>query len=327
MGLQLLYLAIGLGLIVKGGDLFVGASVRIAELLKMPRIVIGSTLVSLATTTPELVVSIMSGDRHQSGLALGNAVGSCLCNIGLILGATAAIRQIDVHLRVLKIPLLAMMGAALLLLVVSANLRITQIQGGLLLALGIGYFVFDFSRNLKSPKPEAIREARAIERAEAAAIQWVHTPLGTAIVFLFGTALVIVGSRLLVDSAVAIAVAMGIPSIVIGLTVVALGTSLPELVTAISSARRRVSDLSVGNILGANVANLTLIVGSAAGISDVTMSRVEQLFNVSALLVFMCLLFWFIASKNRISRREGGVLVGFYGIYLVVVVAMSMGRQ
>jgi cation:H+ antiporter len=301
--------------------------VRIAEILRMPRIVIGSTLVSLATTTPELVVSILSGARGVSGLALGNAVGSCICNIGLILGLSAAFRQIDVHLKVLRLPLLMMGGTAVLLVILTLDLQISRWQGWLLAALGVGYFFYDFSSHRRPAAPAMISEARAIQEHETEPVRWVHTKRGTIAVFALGAGLVVVGSRLLVDGAVAVAVAMGIPSLVIGLTVIAIGTSLPELVTAISSVRQRVSDLSVGNILGANIANLTLIVGTAASLSEVRVSRENLILNLGALLGLMVLLVWFIRSDRRITRREGLAMVVYYGVYVAVLVVMTMVRR
>ena len=136
--------------------------------------------------------------------------------------------------------------------------------------------------------------------------------------------MVIIGSRFLVDSATAIAAGLGVPSIIIGLTVVAVGTSLPELVTAVSSARQNVSDLAVGNILGANVANLTLIVGSAASLNEVRMDRVTQLLNFPALLLGMVMVLVMLNSERQISRREGSILIGYYAIYVVLVLSSSM---
>ncbi len=123
---DILYLSAGLLLIIKGGDLFVGASVRIAEYLQMPRIVIGSTLVSLATTTPELVVSIVAGLEGKSGLAVGNAVGSCICNMGLILGFTAVLKNIDVQSRTLRVPLVFMVLCGVLVFLMTLNLGISR---------------------------------------------------------------------------------------------------------------------------------------------------------------------------------------------------------
>ncbi len=327
MALHLCYLVAGLLLIIKGGDLFVGASVRIAQILRMPRIVIGSTLVSLATTTPELVVSIVSGAKGASELALGNAVGSCICNIGLILGLTAALRHIDVHLKFLRMPLLMMCASALVLIVFSVDGHIGTWQGWLLVALGAGYFVFDFKAHRRPPAPDMISEARAIQQQEAEPVRWVQSKRGAVSVFACGAGLVVVGSRLLVDGAVAIALALGVPAIIIGLTVVAIGTSLPELVTAISSARQQVSDLSVGNILGASIANLTLIVGSAASISDVTASRDNLVLNLGALVGLIAMLIWFIRSDRRITRLEGYALLAYYGGYLVILLGMTLGDR
>jgi cation:H+ antiporter len=326
MWLNLLYLFAGLALIIKGGDLFVSSSVRIAEMLRMPRVVIGSTLVSLATTTPEMVVSILSGLKNESGLAVGNALGSCICNIGLILGIMAVGKNIDINFRTLRTPLTFMIGCGLLLFALSLDLKIDRAQGFLLLALGLGYFGFDFWRNLRQPSKSEIREATAIEQEKVSGHKWLRGKPGTAAVFLFGAMLVTLGSKLLVDGAIGVAEALKIPSLIIGLTVVAVGTSLPELVTAITSARQNVSDLAVGNVLGANIANLTLIVGSAAGLHDVTLTRANQSFNFPALLVFFGMLFWLMRSGKTITRREGAMLLVAYCIYLsaLMLVALSV---
>ena len=137
-------------------------------------------------------------------------------------------------------------------------------------------------------------------------------------------AVVVVGSRFLVDAAVQIAGALGISSILIGLTLIAVGTSLPELITAITSARRNVSDLAVGNVLGANIANLSLIVGSAAAIQEVTMDRATQLYNFPALLIMMALLFQVLRSDHRVTRREGLLLLASYSVYVTGLVLLTM---
>jgi cation:H+ antiporter len=318
------FLAVGLVLIITGGEWFVGAAVRLAEYLRMPRVVIGSTLVSLATTTPELVVSIMAGTRGESGLAVGNAVGSCVCNIGLILGLTAAIKQIEVHPSALRIPLTALFLFGLLLFVMTTDLVLSRRQGLLLVALGLGYFVFDFVYHSRHARAAAVAEAGAIEEDIAARFAWLRTRHGTAVQFLAGAGVVVVGSRLLVDAAVGLAAALGVPSIVVGLTVVAVGTSLPELITAVTSSRTNVSDLSVGNILGANIANLTLIVGTAAALQEVRMDRATQLFNFPALLVSLVLLLYVLLTENRVTRRQGALLLGSYAVYLAVIVGMTV---
>jgi cation:H+ antiporter len=327
MILDIVLLLLSLGLLVKGGDLFVSASVRIAEFLNIPRVVIGSTLVSLATTSPELVVSILSGLKEESGLAVGNAVGSCICNIGLILGVMAAIKHIDVHPPVLRNPLVAMLLCGVVVFFMTFDLDLLRWQGFVLLGLGTVYFLYDFNLHKKDTRPADIAEATAIEAETIARYPWFHTGRGTAIQFLLGAAIVVVASKILVDAAVNIATLMGIPSIVIGLTVVAVGTSLPELVTAITSSRKNVSDLAVGNVLGANVANLTFIVGSASAIHPLTLSRAEQLFNFPAMLLMMGLLLYMLLSGRRVTRREGVILLVCYGVYISLLVVVTVSAR
>jgi cation:H+ antiporter len=325
MSTELLMLLGGLALIIKGGDFFVAAAIRLAEFLRMPRVVIGSTLVSLATTTPELVVSIMAGLRGEAGLAVGNAVGSCICNIGLILGVTASIKQVDVHFRALRLPLFVMLGCGILLFLMTLDLSLSRGQGWFLLLGGALYFVWDFGRHWKNRKPEDMAEATAIETEKAAARwAWVQTKPGTIVQFLVGAIIVVAGSRLLVEGAVGVAQRLGIPSIVIGLTVVALGTSLPELVTAVTSSRKSVSDLAVGNVLGANIANLTLVVGTAAVIQTVGLDRFTQLFNFPALLVIMGILVVILWTGRRVTRREGVVLLGVYALYIAALTGFTL---
>ncbi|MFP4106678.1 MAG: calcium/sodium antiporter [Phycisphaerae bacterium] len=324
MFMQLLLLLAGIILIIKGGDLFVSASIRIAEFLQIPRVVIGATLVSLATTSPELVVSVLSALRGESGLAIGNAVGSCICNIGLILGLMALIKHIDIHPAVLRNGLLAMFFLGAVLLVMTMDLSLSRGQGLLMIGLGLAYFTWDMVRSLRRPRPALQTEAKAIETERGAFRQFLQTRKGTAVQFAIGAGIVVLGSKLLVDSAVFIATGLGIKPIIVGLTVVAVGTSLPELVTAITSSRKNVSDLAVGNVIGANVANLTLIVGTAASLSEVTMTRATQLLNFPALLVMMTLLVLAVLTAKRITRREGLVMLVAYACYIALVVGLTL---
>jgi len=325
--LQIFILIVGFVLVIKGGDLFVSSSVRIAEFLRLPHVVIGSTLVSLATTSPELVVSIMSGIKGESGLAVGNAVGSCVCNLGLILGLMAAMKQINLHPISLRTPLLSMCLSGFVLMLMTLDLGLSRTQGFVLLFLGIAYFIFDFRKSMKDVKKSDVEAAETIEEAIVSGHRWLDTRWGTSVQFVFGALLVVLGSGLLVESAVNLATALGIPSIVIGLSVVAVGTSLPELVTAIASSRKNVSDLAVGNVLGANVANLTLVVGSAASIKEVSMSRATQLFNFPALLLCMFLVLYMIMRGKRISRKQGICLLAFYGIYISTLVLLTVLKR
>jgi len=315
----------GLALIIKGGDWFVAAAVRIAEFLRLPRVVVGSTLVSLATTSPELVVSLMSASKGESGLAIGNAVGSCICNIGLILGVTAMIKHVDIHPRALRTPLFAMLTCGVVLFLMTLDLGLSRTQGAILLAAGIAYYVWDLARAWHDRRPKDVAEATAVEKEiTRSRWAWFATLPGSITQFIIGATIVVLGSRLLVDGAINIAGRLAIPAIIVGLTVIAIGTSLPELITAITSARKNVSDLSVSNVLGANIANLTLIIGTAALIHPVAVDRTTQLFNFSALLAMCGLLLFVMRTGHRITRREGAVLLGAYGIYIGAVIVLTI---
>lgn len=325
---DLLGLLIGLALIIQGGDWFVAAAIRLAEFLRMPRVVIGGTLVSLATTCPELVVSIVASSKGESALAVGNAVGSCLCNFGLVLGVTACIRPIPLDPRALRLPLGAMLVMTLLLLGMTLDLRLARWQGAVLVATGAIYFLGDFIRHYRDRSPAHLVEATVIEEAATQSRwAWFKTRRGTATQFLIGAAIVIGGSRLLVDGAVGAAGRLGISSMIIGLTVVALGTSLPELITAVTSSRRGVSDLAVGNVLGANIANLSIIVGTAALLQEVPLDRTTQLFNFPSLLLVVLVLGILIHRSGGITQRGGVILLALYGTYLAALLGITLGQR
>jgi cation:H+ antiporter len=320
--LDIILLAVGLVGIVRGGEWFVASSVRLAELLRMPRVVIGSTLVSLATTTPEMTVSVFAGLTGQPGIAVGNAVGSSVCNLLMILGAMALVKQLELHLALFRIPFLVMFGTGILLLVLTADLRLDRWQGLCLTLLGVTFFVGDFFRHRRETAWVAV-EAVELETEFVERHRWLRTSQGTSALFVLGAILVVGGSRLVVDAGVRVAEGLGVPPMVLGLSLLAVGTSLPELVTAISSARQDVSDLAIGNLLGANIANLTLIIGSASAIHSVEMNRVTQQYNFPALLCAMVLVGMVGLSGRQVTRREGFLLLGCYVLYLIGVISLS----
>ncbi len=324
-----LLLLVGLGILIKGGGLFVTAAVRIARFLQMPNVVIGSTLVSLATTMPEFVVAVMAGARGTSSLAVGNTLGSCVCNIALILGLSATIRRIDIHPDALRTALFTMAALGVTLLIMTLDLVLSRWEGVILIMAGAGYFAFDFIDAARRPRVQEVAEAKAVQQTVTkGGLEWFQSRAGTVVQFTLAAGLVVVASRFVVEGAVGLAGAIGVSPLVVGLTVVAVGTSLPELVTAIGSARRGVSDLAVGNIIGANIANLSLIIGAAAVLTPVTISRGTQLFDFPALLVLMGLLVWTLWTQHRLVRREGIILLVAYVAYITTVVVIALpGKQ
>ena len=281
-----------------------------------PRFVIGGTLVSLATTTPELVVSAMASGIGDSGIALGNAIGSCICNIGLIIGIVALLTPVEVEKRDFVRRAAWMVSAAVLVVVFTWDRTLSRPLAVLLLALSFAYLAWDYL---------GIRPRRQAVDGESPDTSGL---IRAVTLFALGAALIVFGSHLLVNSGRSLAAALGMPSIIIGLSVVAIGTSLPELVTGVSAARKGVPDLSLGNIVGANVLNLSLIVGVSGTINPLTLDRFTQFYSYGWLAVFFAAFIGVATSTGHFHRRSGLLLLGLYIVYiagLVIVSIMSGG--
>jgi len=305
-------IVIGLGLIAKGGDLFVDSSITIGQALRVPRFVIGGTLVSLATTTPELVVSAMASSVGDSGIALGNAIGSCICNIGLITGTVALLVPVGVERRDFVARAGWMVAAAMLVVVFTWDRMLSRPLAMLLLTLSFAYLAWDYL-GIRRRRAEAVEG----EGPDTSGLTRAVT------LFAFGAVMIVFGSRLLVDSGQALAEALGVPSVIIGLSVVAIGTSLPELVTGVSAARKGVPDLSIGNIIGANVLNLFLIIGLSGTINPLTLDRFTQFYSYGWLALFFAA-FIGLAMTGRFHRRGGALLLGLYGLYVAGLIVVPM---
>jgi cation:H+ antiporter len=323
MTAEVLLLVAGLAALIKGGDWFVASAVRLAAVLRLPTVLVGSTIVSLATTTPEFVVAITAGASDTSSLALGNAVGSCVCNIGLIVGVAATMRGVDIGSGTLRPALAAMVTLAVILWILSYDLWLLRWEGLLLIMVGVGYFAGDLIAGARSRSRVEMAQGQTMEAAVTGRHSWLRTRAGTVTQFALAAGLVIVASRVVVDSAVELAERVGISPMVIGLTVVAVATSLPELATAIGAARRNVAELAIGNIVGANIANLTFILGAAAVLSPVGMTRLTQQFDFPAMLALMALFVWVLWTRHRLTRGEGAMLLAAYAGYIAGVIVLS----
>ena len=309
---DILLIAVGFALVAKGGDLFVDSSIHIGRALRIPRFVIGGTLVSLATTTPELVVSVTAASMGDSGIALGNAVGSCICNIGLIIGLVAIIMPVRVDRSDFIRRAAWMVGGGVLVVAFSWDRSMERIYGLLLLAGAAAYLAWDLAGILRSRRQTA-GEAGDPDASEGlgAAVGW----------FAVGAACVIVGSRLLVTSGQGLAAALGVPSAIIGFSVIAIGTSVPELVTGVSAARKGVPDLSLGNIIGANVLNLLLIVGLSGTIQPLVLDPFSQGYGFPWLAIFFVTLIGIVLRFGLVRRAAGIALLLLYALYIIGLVA------
>ena len=305
--------AVGLVLTIKGGDYFVDAASWLAEVTGIPKIVVGATIVSLATTLPELLVSVMAVSRGSVDMGVGNAVGSVTCNLGLILGISLVWLPGKVQRKELIFKGLLMMGAGLVLWLMCWNGRLLPWQGVLLMAI-LAVFVLHNVRHATSGS-RAIRQGREHLRATRMQI------LVNASKFFLGAAGILLGARLLVDNGSAIARALGVPESIIGLTLVALGTSLPELVTTIAALVKKQSDMSVGNILGANIIDLTLILGVCAFVAPEGLPIAQQTLRLDlpVCLVLMAIAVLPAFRGNHFRRWQGLSLLAGYGTYLVLL--------
>ena len=308
---DLLLIAAGFALVAKGGGLFVDSSIRIGRALGIPRFIIGGTLVSLATTAPELTVSATASTLGDSGIALGNAVGSCICNIGLIVGMVALIMPVEVDRSDFVRRAAWMVAAGVLVVAFSWDRSMERIYGAALLALAGAYLAWDLAGIVRSRAAGDGPAAEAEDRRELArAAGW----------FAAGGVCVVAGSRLLVTSGQGLAEAFGVPSAIIGFSVIAIGTSVPELVTGVAAARKGAPDLSLGNIIGANVLNLLLIVGLSGAIRPLALDPFSQRYGFPWLGIFFLAVVG-VVLRHGVVRRAAGI--GFLILYALYVVGLT----
>ncbi len=310
MAIDSLIFLVGLALMGRGGDLFVDASSQLSRALRIPRIVIGGTIVSVATTVPELLTSVQASLEADSGLALGNAVGSCITNIGLITGVVAFIMPIEFDRSdVLKRSAWMVLGAVLIVFF-SWDLTMSRTYAVVLLILTVLYLAWDVVGVIRSRAD--MNDKTADDNPK------IRSAVGR---FLLGAVFVAFGSKLLVDAGQNIAMALGVSTTIIGLSAVAFGTSLPELVTGVKAARRGMPDLSLGNIIGANVLNLLLIVGASGAITPLVLKPVSQQYAFPWLGLFFAVLLG-VVIRHGVIRRAAGIglllLFTFYTVGLFV---------
>lgn len=314
----------GLVLLAAGGELLVRGAVQLAERMGVSPLLIGLTLVGFGTSTPELVTSVQAALVGSPGIAVGNVVGSNIANILLILGLAALISPVAVGSNALKRDGVLMVGVAVLLAVIAFLLPIGRVVGLLFLAGLVGYMVYAW----RQERAGTDGHTAAFEKAEAfeATHPGLHAAparapgIGAALLsvgfVLGGLALVIFGGRFLVDGAIQMARGFGISETVIGLTIVAVGTSMPEFVTSLIAALRRQSDVALGNILGSNIYNILGILGVAGLISPIVVPPEIARFDNFVMVVVSLALLVFAWTGMRIGRREGGALLAGYVAYV-----------
>ena len=312
MLIPVLLFIVGLLFLIKGGDWFVDGASALARRFHLPELLIGATVVSIGTTLPEVMVSTMSAVSGHGEIAYGNAIGSVICNAALIAAITIAVRPGKVDPKTLKMPVLFFFAAAAVYCVAAYGFgKFTRPMGFIMLAMFVAYMAANVIQMKNAPAEQHDDEEEAM-------------PLPKMLVLLVaGAVLIAVGANLLVDNGTLIAQALGVPESVIALTFVALGTSLPELVTAITSLIKGHSDLSLGNVVGANVFNLVLVSGVSVTLAPFTVPQSATIFGMNSSLVLelpvmlavMVLLTAPALLKGKLSRAQGVALLVIYAVF------------
>lgn len=300
---NVLLLIVGFLFLVKGADWFVEGASRLASRFGIPQLVIGLTIVAMGTSLPEAAVSIQGAVKGTAGIAVGNVLGSNIFNVLVILGVTALFAVLPLQRSTLlaEIPYMLFITVVLLLLGMS-GMRISRLDGVFLWVLFVLYFVYLWRLTRKNR-----------EEHEAGEESW--SVIRCLLFLVIGGALIVCGSDLTVDGACALAQMAGISERVIGLTIVAFGTSLPELVTSLVAAKKEHVDIAIGNIVGSNIFNILFVVGTAALIAPIPF---EQAFIADALIALAAgaVLWLGVVRKKQLRRPCGVIMLIGYGVYL-----------
>ncbi|SHM13220.1 calcium/sodium antiporter [Roseibium suaedae] len=307
-------LAAGLVLLVLGGDFLVRGSVGLAERLNVSPLLIGIVLVGFGTSSPELMTSLLAALQDAPGIAVGNVVGSNTANILLILGIAAILCPLSAEPKALMRDGFVMSAAALAALALSIHGSIPRPAGLALVAALAAYLVFTYRAENGKNTPSA--EMHRAEGQAVTALPWTKSVPVLCLLALSGLAMTLLGAKWLVGSSVALASSMGISETVIGLTIVAVGTSLPELVTSVVAALRKQTDIAFGNILGSNIYNILGILGVTSLVKPIAIPPEILSFDIWVMLGATALLMVFAKTGHRICRLEGWALLGLYGLYI-----------
>ena len=321
MIVSVLLFAVGLVLLIKGGDWFVDGAAGLARRFHLPDIIVGATVVSIGTTLPEVMVSTAGALNGQGSMAYGNAIGSIICNTALIAAISVAVRPGPVSAKTMKMPVLFFfVSAAIYCVAAYVTGEFTRPMGIIMLAIFVIYTILTVRQGLRHP--EDVQEE---EEVSAPKKLWQELLL-----LVVGAALIAVGADLLVDHGTIIATELGVPETVIALTFVALGTSLPELVTTITSLKKGHASLGIGNVIGANIFNLVLVSGISVTVAPFKVPVGNLLFGINSSLVLdiplmigvMLLLTVPALVCKKLRRWQGIALLGIYAAFCVLQFAL-----
>lgn len=316
---------VGLGLLVGGGELLVRGASRLAALIGISPLVVGLTVVALGTSAPELAVSIQSIVAGQGDIALGNAVGSNIFNILFILGIVALVSRLSVSDQLVRLDVPVLIGVSGLLLLLSLDGGLGRLDGALLVVLLVAYIVLLIVLSRRETARERDGNHQEASERESPTLRNVAAQVG---LFLSGLALLVLGVRWFVDSAVIMARALGVSELIVGLTVVAAGTGAPEVATSIIATLRGQRDIAVGNVIGSSIFNILAVLGLASIVTSagVPVATAALNFDIPVMLVaaIACLPIFF--TGGCVERWEGLVFLSYYAAYVAYLILDATGH-
>ncbi len=291
---------IGLVMLFYGGDYLVTGSIRLATRFKVSPFVIGATVIGFGTSAPELAVSVLASLQGSGELALGNVIGSNIANVGLVLGLTSLLIPLTISEQRFKSEAPILLGVSLLILYLAWDYRLLRWEGGFMVVLLVVYLWTAFGK----------KEVSEIELEEGG-YDWLPTPL----LIIFGLILLVAGAEVMVKGATGIAREMGVSEWFIGVSIVAVGTSLPEIVSALIAAKRGHGEMAIGNVFGSNIFNILLVLGAASSIQPL---EIEEAIHPDLIFTtaFICLFLVLIRLRHNLSRLDGVLLLLGYATYI-----------
>lgn len=317
--IDVVFVLVGFVLLIKGADYFVDGASSLARKLRIPSLIVGLTIVALGTSLPELAVSVSASVGGQNSIAVSNVVGSNTFNLLVVLGFCALITPLavtcDILHRDLPVSIFCTAAILLMLLFIGASGEITIYEAIILLVLLVGYVAWTVVSALKN------RTSAEENDGENPFVWWKCT-----LCLVLGAAAIAFGGDIVVDHASSLGIAIGMSESLVGLTICAVGTSLPELVTSISASKKGENDMAIGNVVGSNILNILCILGVSAVISPITLSGAEFASAVTdfAMLILVSVIgLVFCTTGKRISRAEGGVFVALYVGYMIYAIVRN----
>lgn len=322
----LILLILGLVLLVAGAEVLVRGASKLAAVAGISPLVIGLTIVAYGTSAPEMVVSTITAISGQADIAVGNVVGSNIFNVLLILGISALVAPLIVAQQLIRLDVPIMIGVSVLTLVFGLDGQISRVDGIILFILGVLYTIFLIYQSRKESNPEVRAEYDQYGQEVSRSPSQLLLNIGYIVL---GLVLLVVGSRWLVDGAVTIARSFGVSELVIGLTIVAAGTSLPELATSVVASIKGERDIAVGNVVGSNIFNILAVLGLAGIVapSGLVVSQAAVTFDIPVMIAVAVACLPVFASGNLIARWEGVVFVGYYIAYTIYLILASTNHD